>query len=109
MSQEQAEYIMGAAVVAGGWIMIGDEIANRVRTWDTICGLVSQHQIYYLAALPPAWTAHMRDVSTAEVIAIIRADLDLAKNRTWAVRERDNDVAILAEWLARVESIKPRA
>lgn len=103
ISQKEAEYLMMAPTVLGGWVMVGCDAANRVTLWDNICQMSREYGIHYLALLPDGMSEGI-PADRSEVMAAVAFAIAHASNRTWAKASKDADVALLREWQSRIEA-----
>lgn len=104
ITTERAQSLMCAPALAGGWIMVGCEAANRVRAWDELSALSGLHRTMLLAAIPASWGAasHMFQVWAPDALAILDADIERTAQRTWARQSIEDDLAMLRVWRGRI-------
>lgn len=95
---------MMAPAVAGGWIMVGCDAANRVKLWDVVNRMAGGGGEHYLASLPGEWDAaqHMLSVDTALLQRVVNEDIESTRTRIWATRRIDDDLSVLQAWRDRI-------
>lgn len=103
ISNHDAQWLGMAASVAGGWVMVGAAWMNCSRLTDAL-GLGLSGGL--LAALPDSIrTVAIRPVDAAKCAQILRDDIARNEARNYCRGSKDEDVAMLRTWLARIEAL----